>query len=194
MKTYLWFVGVLFLVGGTALAQTAPTSLADVARQNREKQSKEKQKPAMVLDEDDFPMSVGTKETGEASQAATGTTPSAKAKSPGDSGPAGASAPKDKAAGVNGDQVAELKKKLDSYTAERDSWKHVSKDYEDRLANETDDFRRQMYEDALQNDRNNVALYQKKVDQTQGELNQAQQAAAKQASPNQGETGSGNSK
>src|SRR6185312_532400 len=64
-------------------------------------------------------------------------------------------------------QVAELKQKLSSYKQEQDGWKKSVKKYEDLIANETSDFRRQMYEDALQGDRENVEIFQNKIDQTQ---------------------------
>jgi hypothetical protein len=70
--------------------------------------------------------------------------------------------------------VAELKKQVESYQQERDAWKTSAKRYEALLANETNDFRRQMYQDALENDKKNIAFYQQKLDQTQSELVNAQ--------------------
>jgi hypothetical protein len=74
--------------------------------------------------------------------------------------------------------VVELKKKLESYKEQQDGWKSSAKRYEDLLANETSDFRRQMYQDALEGDKKNVALFQEKIDQTQSDLANAQKAAA----------------
>lgn len=72
------------------------------------------------------------------------------------------------------DAGAELKKKLDHYTAERDAWQQAVKRYEDLLANEKDEFRRQSYEDALSKDRHNAELYQAKIDEIQGSQNKDQ--------------------
>lgn len=74
--------------------------------------------------------------------------------------------------------VAELKKKLESYKEEQDGWKSSAKRYESLLASETSDFRRQMYQDALEGDKRNVALFQEKIDQTQADLAKAQKAPA----------------
>ena len=60
----------------------------------------------------------------------------------------------------------ELKKQQDSFKADRDAWNNSAKRYEDLLANEPDQFRRQMYQDALDNDRRNVSVYQKKIDES----------------------------
>lgn len=195
MKQLVLLIAGFFLLAGVSMpAQSGAPSLADVAKQNRDRESKDKKKPVLVLNEDDFPASSLSQpdDRGPASKAATPAN-SAKSSEPGSSS-AEQGTKKDNDSGEKSDaQIAELKKKVDSYTAERDSWKKVAKDYENRLANETDDFRRQMYEDALENDHKNAALYQKKIDEAQSELNQAQQAAAKQASQHQGETGSENS-
>lgn len=66
--------------------------------------------------------------------------------------------------------ASELKKELDHYTAQRDAWKESIKRYEDLLATDQDAFRRKTYEDALSVDRNNVDLYQAKVDELQNSL------------------------
>lgn len=71
----------------------------------------------------------------------------------------------------------ELKKQVESYQQERDVWKSSAKRYEDLLANETNDFRRQMYQEAAENDKKNVALYQEKADQAQSELVDLQKTA-----------------
>ncbi len=183
MKHYVLLIAGFFLLAGVSMpAQSGAPSLGDLARQNRDKQSKEKKKPALVFNEDDLPAS-SMNQSDDHDTAAASATPAnaAKASEPGSSS-AEKSTKKDKDSGEKSDaHVAELKKKMDSYTAERDSWKKVAKDYEDRLANESDDFRRQMYEDALENDHKNVALYQKKIDEAQSELDQAKQQAASSA-------------
>jgi hypothetical protein len=46
------------------------------------------------------------------------------------------------------------------------------------LANETSDFRRQMYQDALQGDRQNVEVFQNKIDQAQADLAKAEKSSS----------------
>jgi hypothetical protein len=75
-------------------------------------------------------------------------------------------------------EVAELKQKLSSYKQEQDGWKQSAKKYEDLLANETSDFRRQTYQEAMQGDKQNVQVYQNKIDQAQSDLAKAEQASA----------------
>ena len=74
--------------------------------------------------------------------------------------------------------MAELKQKLTSYQQEQDGWKKSAKRYEDLLANETSDFRRQMYQDALQGDKQNVEVFQNKIDQAQADLAKAEKASS----------------
>ena len=62
--------------------------------------------------------------------------------------------------------MTELKQELGSYKAEQEGWERTAKKYEDLFATETSDFRRQMYEEALQGDRQNVEIFQNKIDQT----------------------------
>jgi len=71
-----------------------------------------------------------------------------------------------------------LKQKLSSYKQEQDGWKQSAKKYEDLLANETSDFRRQMYQEALQGDKQNVQVFQNKIDQAQTDLAKAEQASS----------------
>lgn len=71
----------------------------------------------------------------------------------------------------------ELKEKLARYQKEEDVWKQSSKHYEELIANEPSEFRRQMYQDSLANDKQNAALYQRQIDDIQNELAKPQQKA-----------------
>ena len=75
-------------------------------------------------------------------------------------------------------EVAELKQKLSTYKQQQDGWKQSAKKYEDLLANETSDFRRQMYQDALQGDKQNVQVMQDKIDQAQSDLEKAEKSSS----------------
>jgi len=183
----LLIAGFFLLAAGVVPAQSGPASLADVARQNREKQSRETKKPVIVLDDEDLPTApAGTTYHHESVAAEPVHEANPKSAQPGSSSQAKAGEQKENSSEEpKNARATELKKELESYTAKRDSWKNVEKGYEDKLAGESDDFRRQMYEDALEGSRNNVTLYQHKVDDTQNELNQAQRGA----SPGQSEPG-----
>ncbi len=67
---------------------------------------------------------------------------------------------------------------MNSYKEEQEGWKRTAKKYEDLLATETSDFRRQMYEEALQGDRQNVEIFQNKIDQTQADLAKAEKSSS----------------
>jgi hypothetical protein len=183
MKNTTWTV-FLFLAAtcGVCVAQSDSPSLADVARHNR--QSK---KPVHVIDQDDIGRGVISVVGNESAQAQA---PAPAADAPGkavaDNGKAGPSA--------SNPQVANLKKQLDSYRTERDGWKASAKRYEDQLANETDDFRRQTDQEALDNDKKNIALYQQKITQTEADLSKAQAAPGSQSSAAQTPPASGSTR
>ena len=75
-------------------------------------------------------------------------------------------------------KVAELQKTLDSLKLNQSAWSNSAKDYENKLANETSDFRRQAYLEALENDRKNIGSYQGQIDDAQAALTRAREAAA----------------
>lgn len=166
----------LLAAGGACAAQQDQPSLGELAKQNRQEK-----KVVKVLTNDD----VATVRPETQSQARNTdnavSTPSAASnaavKSPEKAKDAEkAAAPKD--AQKDPPEVAELKQKLNSYTQQRDGWKKSVKKYEDLMANETSDFRRQMYEDALEGDKRNVEIYQEKVDQTQADLSKAEKSSS----------------
>jgi hypothetical protein len=168
----------LLVSTATCYAQSSSDtpSLNDLA-----KRSKSGRKPVLVITDENLPIAPSNQPitqtgNGPGTAAASGT-------SVGNTAPASAQAAqkqdkKDSAAPTTTDQrTSEMKQKLASYQKEQDGWKSSVKRYEDLLATETNDFRRQMYEDALENDKHNVALYQDKIDQVQSDLSKAQQAS-----------------
>ena len=166
----------LLLRGGACSAQMAQPSLADLARERHSRG-----KASRIITNDDI--ATTTPQTGNEQatvKAAAATSSSGKpAEEKAVSASSGSSTSKDSPA------VAELRKKLDTYKEQQDSWKRSAKRYEDLLANETSDFRRQMYQDALESDKRNVAFFQEKIDQTQADLAKAQKTAAPgQGGPN----------
>lgn len=168
MKNSLTMIGVLLLGAGLGLAQSEQPSLGELAKQN-----KAAHKTVKTFTEADLPSSSATtveNTVAPAKQSAGSESASASA---------GATEKKDGAKDAHGTvsggpKVAELKKQIDSYQQERDNWKKSEKRYEDLLENETTDFRRQMYQDAIDNDKKNVVFYQQKVDQAQADLAKAE--------------------
>jgi hypothetical protein len=172
MSRILGTIGLLLVAGGgICLAQTEAPSLGDLARQ----QKHDKKAVIVLTDEDSTVVPASALSSGPA-------VPSTVA-APGNSS-AGTDNTTDKTGGgslptSNGSSaVSELKSKLDYLKVEQDSWKRSAKRNQELLANESSDFRRQMYQDALDNDRKNVALYGRKIDEAQAELAKAQQASS----------------
>lgn len=163
----------LLAAGGACIAQSDQPSLGDLAKQHRQEK-----KVVKVLTNDDVatvtPDTQAQTSKANTPPAAASTAPETAAKGPEKAKDAtkNASAPKDPPA------VAELKQKLTSYKAEQEGWKRTAKKYEDLLATETSDFRRQMYEEALQGDRQNVEIFQNKIDQTEADLSKAEKSSS----------------
>jgi DNA repair exonuclease SbcCD ATPase subunit len=170
MKSLLAAALFLMMALGVCLGQSEPQSLGDLARQN-----KPDKKAAVVLTDDDIQSSRGvisvvgddSDKTGETDKPPASSSSQKKA---GEASQAGST--KDDA------RLAELKKELDSYKKQQASWENSAKKYEDLLASETSDFRRATYQEALDNDKKNVTVFQQKVDQASQELAKAQQQAA----------------
>jgi hypothetical protein len=167
--SYTMLIFVL-AAGGACVAQSDQPSLGDLAKQTRQEK-----KPVKVLTNDDV-ATVRPETESQSAKVASSSAPAsseAAAKSPekAKATEKAASAPKDPPA------VAELKQKLTSYKQEQDGWKKSAKKYEDLLATETSDFRRQMYQDALEGDKQNVQVFQDKIDQTQSDLEKAEKSS-----------------
>ncbi len=169
MKNFLTAALFLAMAGGVCSAQSDSQSLADVAKQNRQNK-----KAVRVINEDDLAASEGVVSVvGDESARAADSAPVSPQKTP--AGP-GKAAPSD-----SDPKVADLNKKLDSYKKEQQGWKDSAKQYEKQLANETNDFRRATYQQAMENDKTNAANLQQKIDQTNADLAKAQADAASQS-------------
>lgn len=174
MKKFVYPMLTFVLAGGGACAaQSDQPSLGDLAKQNRQEK-----KVVKVLTNDDV-ATVRPQTTHQASNADSVSSAAPAASETAAKGPdkakdtqKTASAPKDPP------EVAELKQKLTSYKQQQDGWKQSAKKYEDLMANETSDFRRQMYEDALDGDKRNIEIYQEKIDQAQADLAKAEKSSS----------------
>jgi len=163
--------------GGACVAQSDQPSLGDLAKQHRQEK-----KIVKVLTNDDVATvrpdtQAQTSKPGTALAAAS-TAPETSAKGPEKAKDAEKASSAPQSGSKDTPEVTELKQKLTSYKAEQEGWKRTAKKYEDLLATETSDFRRQMYEEALQGDRQNVEIFQNKIDQTEADLSKAEKASS----------------
>jgi hypothetical protein len=173
VKTYRLLVAgcVMALAGACAAQESQPVSLGDVAKHSK----KSAKKAVLVLSDEDMPPP-----SAQASQDAD--SPNGVAATAADKKSETSSADTSKADGkkntkpvTSKDQrTAELKQQLAKYQKEEDAWKSSIQYYQDMLANETSDFRRQMYQDSLDNDKKNAAVFQQKIDAIQSELSKTQ--------------------
>jgi len=180
-------VALLFAACGVGLAQ----SLAEVARQTRE----DDKKPVKVFTDADMPSrSSSTSSTlpavhGGTSVAGGKTTDSKTASAPAKTEKEVKQSDSSPAKGK--DAAAAMKKELDHYTEQRDAWKNSAQRYQDLLQNETSEFRRQTYREALDVDQHNVELYQQKIDDVQSQMAKAQQASGSSSQGSEDQSGAG---
>lgn len=165
----------LLVTAGLCLAQSESPSLADLARKSRSGKKPATTLATVNLTEDNFVRRAPVEPKSIASVSAADAKASAGEKQSdatgGSAKPASGNEKSTKADELKKAEdlkKEELKKQLDSYKATRDAWSQSANRYENLLANETDEFRRQMYQDALDNDRQNVSVYQKKIDEVEG--------------------------
>jgi phage terminase Nu1 subunit (DNA packaging protein) len=184
----------LLATGGLCLAQSESPSLADLARKSR---SGKKPAPTLAtvnLTDDNFVRRTPVEPKNNASASpADAKAPAGEKQSDAADGSAKPASGNEKSTKADASKKAEdlkkeeLKKQLDSFKASRDAWSQSANRYENLLANEPDEFRRQMYQDALNNDRQNVSVYQKKIDEAEGKS-----GTGSGENPDQQASGSGN--
>src|ERR1041384_2149821 len=174
MKKSIYAVSLLLLAAGVCLAQSEQPSLGDLAKQHKA------DKKVKVFTNEDVATSSPAVDSAQpaANGSASSATSGKDSKAPEDkTGEKKESAAKN-ASSKDNPEVAELKQKISGYKVEQEGWKKSAKRYQDLLANETSDFRRQMYQDALQGDQNNIQVYQNKIDQAQADLAKAEKASS----------------
>lgn len=182
MKKYVYATLIFLLAaGGACVAQSDQPTLGELAKKHRLEEKNMVVKAKVLTNEDvatSTPSAQAQSAPAVSSSTSTATAPSA-AKGPDKASDKGKSpAATSSAASKDSPEVAELKQKLSSYKQQQDGWKQSVKKNEDLLANETSDFRRQMYQDAMQGDKQNVQVMQDKIDQTQSDLAKAEKASS----------------
>jgi hypothetical protein len=173
-----FYATLIFLLaaGATCLAQSDQPTLGELAKKHR--QEEKDVAKVKILTNDDVASAMPSEPAQSAPSTRTSTdSPAASAPAVAKSSDKTKEAEKSPAATKESPEVAQLKQKLNSYKEEQEGWKRTAKKYEDLLATETSDFRRQMYEDSLQGDKQNIEVFQRKIDQTQDELTKAEKAA-----------------
>jgi len=176
MKKFVYpMLTFVLAAGGACAAQSDQPSLGDLAKQNRQ----EKKVVKVLTNDDVATVTPQTQSQASKTENVSSIAPASSVAEPAAKSPAKAKET-EKAAVASKDppQVAELKQKLTSYKAEQEGWKRSAKKYEDLLATETSDFRRQVYEEALQGDRQNVEHFQVKIDQTEADLSKAEKSSS----------------
>jgi len=175
MKKPIYAVLLLLLGAGVCLAQSEQPSLGDLAKPH-----KADKKTRVFTNEDVATSSPAVDNAQPAAKASASSAASGKdSKVPeGKAGDKKEGAAKNASSGKDSAEVAELKQKISGYKAEQEGWKKSAKRYQDLLTTETSDFRRQMYQDALQGDQNNIQVYQNKIDQAEADLANAQKASS----------------
>ena len=174
-KTFNCAVLFLLISGTACIAQSDQPSLGDLARKHRGEV-----KQVKTLTNEDVATVQPSAPTSSAAS-----TPAASGAALPDGGSSKTEAKEDSkksepasAATKDAPEVAELKNKISSYKTEQDGWKRAAKRNQDLLANEKDDFRRQMYQDRLQGDQDNVQLFQDRIDQAQSDLAKAEKPSS----------------
>ncbi len=190
MRSCWVVVFLLATAGAVCLAQSEAPSLGDLAKQQRSG------KKATIVVTDDDVVNVPASAF-DAAPSSTSGAPSVPGNSSGSAPDASSAKGSSSDAGTpakGSAPVSELKSKLDRLKAEQEGWKRSAKHYEGLLASEPSEFRRQMYQDALDNDRKNVALYGAEIDRVQTQLSNAKQTSPSDSGQSGEAPASGNSK
>lgn len=159
MQKTIWIrTALLIALASSALAQSGEPSLADVTHKDRDQQKH-------VITNDDFPAASTSDSSGSSAKQENATPSTATAtdskKDAGKTGPSKDNKP---------ESVAELKKKLESYKQQQDMWTHSADQYQEKLSKETSEFRRDVYQRAMENDLHNAELMQKKISQVESQI------------------------
>ena len=172
-------VATLLMSAGSWAQSEEQQSLGDVARQEKAK------KPKKVVTDEDLPQ--GTATSGSESSSSSSEKQASEEK-----GEAAAKEGEEAAAqGEEGSQTkeqeaAEAKKKLEALKADEASYKRGISRFEEMLANETDESRKELYRNAMKHGQERLAENQKQQAEAEKEA-AAKEAAAKEEEQNQPE-------
>jgi hypothetical protein len=178
MKKHVCTTLIFLLAAGAAcVAQSDQPTLGDLAKKHRQEEKTLAVKAKVFTNEDVATSTPSAQAQSAPAVSASTPAPAATKSTDKTSDTSKSSAATSSARTKDTPEVAELKQKLSSYKQQQEGWKQSVKRNEDLLANETSDFRRQMYQDALQGDKQNVQVIQDKIDQTQSDLAKAEKSS-----------------
>jgi len=177
LRTAILVTLVSLLVAASGWAQSEEQqSLGDVARQEKAK------KPKKVITDEDLPQ--GTAASGSASASPSSTQSSEeKGQSEAKEGEEKAADEGEEAPMTKAQQADEAKKQVEDLKQNEAATERGLKRYEEMVANETDESRRELYQNALKHGQGNLAELQKKRAQAEKEAAE-KEAAAKEEQPN----------
>lgn len=171
---------VLAGLGACAAQSDKPETLADIARR-----LKTGKKASLVFSDENLPrnrsaaVSTATSDAPAQSSAASASDSAAGKERAATTKTDSNTSATDKKAGDK--SSSDLKSELEKARGQQQGWENSAKHYEDLLQNEKDDFRRQMYEDALNNDRSNATMYKRKAEGIESQLNKQKESAGNAA-------------
>ncbi|HEX5434219.1 MAG TPA: hypothetical protein VFY05_08275 [Candidatus Angelobacter sp.] len=167
---------VLTLAGACFAQQSQPVSLADLVKHSSKPDTK---KDVVEFSDANLRRSAPSDDQTDGAAIADSASTTGNSQS-GNTDKESKNAKKDAGSTVSGkdDKTAQLKNQLAKYQKEEKAWKDSIKNYQDLIANEPSDFRRQMYQDSLNNDQKNAALFQQKINEVENELNKTQQQSS----------------
>jgi len=178
MKYLLLITSALLCFGNghVCAAQSDSQSLVDLA-----KHSKSGKKEVIRLSDEDLPPARG--------EAGNPPTISDKTASGTMSAPATTGSPEPSSSRAGGEKTAaskppinnvkRLQQQVASYREQESTWNQSATSYEEKLAKEPSEFRRNTYREAMENDRTNVSYLRQKIDETEAQLAKAEEAEAK---------------
>lgn len=188
LKAAILLLALALVTAGSGWAQSdQQQSLGDIARKQREKKGQEEPKGTKVLSNEDLPHSGGL----SSSASSSGTTSSSAnptGEAAGDAavaeGGKKADAPDEDSGMTKAQEADEAKKKLEALKADEAATERGIKRYEEMVANETSESRRELYQNALKHGQGSLAELQKKRAEAEKEA-AAKEATAKQEQQNQ---------
>ena len=188
LKAAILLLAFTLVAAGIGWAQSdQQQSLGDLARKQKEKKGQEEQKDKKVFNNEDLPDSGGISSPGSASGTASssaGSTGEAAGDAAAAEGEKKADAPGEDSGMTKAQEADEAKKKLESLKADEGSYKRGVSRFEEMIANEADESRRELYRNAMKHGQERLAENLKQQAEAEKEA-AAKEAAAKQEQQNQ---------
>ena len=169
-------VSLLVSVSGWA-QEEQQQSLGDVARQEKAK------KPKKVVTDEDLPQGTATSGSEATSQSSEG---KKEEKAEGEAKEGEEKATGEEGSTTKAEEADEAKKKLEALKADEGSYKRGISRFEEMIANETDESRRELYRNAMKHGQERLAENQKQQVEAEKEA-AAKEAAAKEEEQNKQE-------